>query len=369
MGTPYVYQNGAWREAKTVSVYQNSAWRSVSSLSVRDTFNGTPAWRDASPVTTTPATNLRVTTSLSSIETFSSMTVTVQLRDANNNATPGLSAASVTITASPGTGTGYFLNSSNQEVRTITQNTNSTGTITLTYYSKSTNVSSATMEATATGLTSGSATFDITLRTGLTPVFGANTSADYGFRFPHTNVNTTDYAYSGSVSGTNNLALANPNGSFLNAVTSNPVQVFIQTALQIQGSISQNTTDVSVAGGLWAAGTTTYGLSATITTERAGYTSGSRSTSTGFALSTNASLTYTFRMEYALTQNPVSWSLWVERVGQTSASQTFGKGTFYNNNVKNRWMRCVVTAYRTYAGAAIPDWGGNIRVYGPIQAT
>ena len=327
----YVY-DGSWRNVSIPSVYDGS-WREVSTGFVYD--NG---WQQFWPVSANPAASLRITRSPSSIDTFGSSIVTVQLLDSAGNATAGTSPATITLSSSSGLGVGYFLNGTTQ-TRTISGNTDAGGQYQRTFFAGS-NADTTTITASSSGFANVTTTITVSLQTGWPPELGVVTPQQWGFSFPHTNVNSS-YDYSGS-----SVSSANNNGSFFvgTNATNNPVSIYVATFNNTKPVVTQDANNVYCSQGSWGGGTGVSGVTATIQTTRSGYTtrSASRSggaTTTGLA----ANFYFTYQWKYWNGSTTVDW-------GNTSTTSTRSKGSIYKTDIKGKQLWCQVWCYRNYSG-------------------
>lgn len=320
--TAWIYANGLWRESKDLYVSVNNSWRVVTEGSIY--ANG--AWRKIHPSSLPPA-GIRVTASPSSILTQESSTITIQLIDVNGDSSG--EARSISVSTNAG-GAGSF--------STAPTSTNAQGTASFTFNSNN-NSGTASVTVTSSGLTNGSTSITVSLRTGLLPSLGSPVSQQWGFNFAHNNVDTANYSYSGSISAPNGNALLFIGTSY----TDNPVSIFMTTVNSGAPVASQDASNVYCTSGNWGGGNGGGGVSVTISTSRNGYTSRSATVSGGVSLD-GFTLNFSYQWKYYDGANFVNW-------GNPSSSGTRAKGTFYQQNIVGRSLFCEVTCSRSYSGS------------------
>lgn len=317
-----VSHNGTWRETKTLSVYHSGSWRDVKEASVYHSGS----WRKVFPANKPPV-GIRVTPTPSSILTQESSTIVIQLIDEDGNSSA--EARSISVSTNTG-GSGSFT--------TAPTSTNSAGTAEFTFNSNN-NAGTASITVTSSGLTDGTNSITISLRTGLLPALGTFVSTDWGFYFPHTNVDTANYSYASSeINAPNDNAALFYGTQFYD----NPVHIFMWTANSVAPVASQDGSNVYCTSGTWGGGNGSGGVSVTIRTTRAGYTTRSSVVTGGVSLST-FTLGFSYQWVYWNGSAFVPW-------GDPMTTGTKAKGSFYYSNIQGNSMICDVTCYRDYGG-------------------
>lgn len=337
--------DGSWRSVTAPSVFDGS-WRSATNVYVYE--NG---WQEVYPnVNTTPATKLKITAASTSLQTFETTTITVQLRDANNLDTAGTSSATINLSSSEGLLVGYFLNGTTR-TRTISGTTDSTGKLEITFYSDKNNATT-TITATSTGLTQDTVNVTVSLSTGLLPDLGSPQERNFGFEFANSNYNS-NYTYTGSYSA--------PNSNSSLFYGTSYAQDLIQFAVAVVNSVApdadQNNTQVTCTAGDWGGGGGGGGVSVTVTASRDGYTSRSASISGGTPLPATHGLWWSFQWVYIINGNYYNWGNPIEGPAGTTGNKN--KGSVYDSQIKGNQLFCKVTVARNYAAPPNTNlWGG-----------